>query len=63
MPEELMTRLSAAGWCYISTRTTGNGLVLHKLGRGRLTSALWRGYAEEEERSVEGWRYEAEQGG
>lgn len=61
MSDELMARLSAAGWTLISTRTSPTGLTLYKRGRGRETSPLGRWWDETEERSVEGWQYEADQ--
>lgn len=60
LPEELMQKLSALGWHYISSRVSSNGLVLHKLGRTMLTSALVRSWEETEERSADGWQFEVE---
>jgi hypothetical protein len=62
IPKDVMEKLERVGWVYISSRTTANGLVLHTLGRGRMTSPLVRTWEETEERSVEGWAWEAELG-
>lgn len=63
MPDELMQKLSAAGWVWISKRETANGLELHTLGRFPETGlgGALRRYREQEERSVDGWTWEAEQ--
>jgi len=57
----VMKALEAQGWVYIGKRTTTNGLVLHKMGRHPETGlgGSLRRYEETEERSAEGWAFEA----
>lgn len=64
LPDDVMRKLSAAGWVWLSKRETANGLTLHTLGRYPETgmNGTLRRYAEQEERSVDGWRWEAELG-
>ncbi len=61
--KEVMGALSAQGWVYIGSRIGKSGIMLHKLARWPETGlgGSLRRYAETEERSAEGWAYEAEQ--
>lgn len=63
IPKETMATLERAGWVWVSARTSPNGLRLHTLGRYPETGLQGnlRRYQEQEERSVDGWAWEAEQ--
>jgi hypothetical protein len=63
IPEATMTVLSQAGWVWLRGRVGTSGLHLHTMGRFPETGlgGSLRRYAEEEERSVSGWEWEAEQ--
>jgi hypothetical protein len=61
IPADVLEKLSAAGWVWISARTSPNGLRLHTFGRWPETGmgGTLRRYEETEERSVDGWIWEA----
>lgn len=61
IPADVLEKLSRAGWVWISARTSPRGLRLHTLGRFPETGmgGALRRYEEQEERSVDGWIYEA----
>jgi hypothetical protein len=63
LPQDIMAKLEAAGWVWLSARTSPNGLQMHTLGRYPETGlgGALRRYAEQEERSADGWAWEAEQ--
>lgn len=65
LSDALLTALSRDGWTWLSQRISPNGLTLHTLGREPETGlgGALRRYSETEERSADGWAYEAGQHG